>query len=972
MSGGLRLTAIAVAVMLFMSEALRAQPAVEGVEQGRAAAPLRVRVRDADGKGVAAKISLLGNAAAGGDVTRETSTDTGGDAYVDVPPGTYGIAVDAEGYGTSIRDGIQVEAGKPALAEVVVSAEAPAGGASAAGGAPNQLSGVTVHGRVATGSQTLYLDERRSSGVVTEAIGAEQIARTGDSDVATTLKRVTGLTLVDGKYVYVRGLGERYSSVLLNGAPIPSPDYTRRVVPLDLFPNELLDGVVVQKSYSPDMPGEFGGGTVQLRTREVPQGFFFRAQGTLGYVDGTTGENGLRYRGGSEDWTGYDDGAREMPGSLAGAISGGRYLRPRSGSDPNGATPEQLATYGRDLAAGGYGIHSKKIGPDSGFSLGLGDGFQLAEDVRLGVIGAVRYNQNWDHLDESRTVYAASNAGLNPVSRQDVDDTQRSIDASYFLGVGLDLGMNHRIGLTSLLLRQTDDRAKISDGSADSVDSRFYEQKWVENQLHAEQLNGHHAFPAARDLEIDWRYTWAKAERDEPNTRRYRYDYAGADVLEFSRRSDSNSTTFGALGDTQRDFGLKAMLPMDFGDGTTLKLAAGGERTTRDRDAAIRTFTFQLAPNSPLLVNDPDLYLRPIGDILSPGNIRPDGFVLRETTRATDNYRAEQTLNAGFVDADFNWQGKYRLALGVRRESNSQSVTTYSIVNEHAPPVVAKDDSTNWLPAAAFTWLYGENAQLRFGFSRTLSRPDFRELSRAPFTDPELDIDTLGNPDLKTTRIRNLDLRWEYYFSDTDSLSVGAFDKKFSDPIERLRLPGSSPLLSFANARSAHNYGVELELRKGLDFVGGRWLGGVDLADFYVGFNYARIKSNVALDRASASYQTNLSRPMQGQSPYIVNTQLGYLSEDRGIEATLLFNRSGRRISQVGVQGQPDIYEEAFDALDFQFRQRFAQDWRWTLRLRNLLDPKVDYTQGGLSTREYRRGRELLLSLEWRPELRRK
>lgn len=970
MTGGrLRLSAIAVAVMLCMTRAPQAQPLAEEAAQASAAAPLQVRVRSADGKGVAARISLLGTAADGGEVTREAATNAAGEAAIDVPPGTYGIAVDAEGYGTSIRDGVRVEAGKSALADVVVSAEASASGTPAAGAA-NQLSGVTVHGRVATGAQTLYLDERRSAAGVTEAMGAEQIARTGDSDVATTLKRVTGLTLVDGKYVYVRGLGERYSSVLLNGAPIPSPDYTRRVVPLDLFPNELLDGIVVQKSYSPDMPGEFGGGTVQLRTRELPAGFFFRAQGTLGYVDGTTGKKGLRYRGGGEDWTGYDDGAREMPGSLAGAISGGRFLRPQSGADPSGATPEQLATYGRDLASRGYGIYPKEIGPDTGFSLGLGDSFQLADEVRFGAIGAVRYNQSWDRFDERRNVYAASNAGLNSVADQKVEDTQRGIDASYFLGLGLDLGMNHRIGLTSMLLRQTDDRAKISDGTVDSVDSRFYEEKWVENQLHAEQLNGHHAFPAAHDLEIDWRYTWAKAERDEPNTRRYRYDYAGADGLEFSRRSDSNSQTFGALADKQNDFGLKAMLPFDFGDGTTLKLMAGGERTTRDRAASIRTFTFQLAPNSPLLVNDPGLYLRPIGEILAPGNIRPDGFVLRETTRATDNYRAAQTLNAGFVDVDFNWQGKYRLAIGARRESNAQNVTTYSIVSEHAPPVVAKDDSTDWLPSAAFTWLYSENAQLRFGFSRTLSRPDFRELSRAPFTDPELDIDTLGNPDLKTTKIRNLDLRWEYYFSDTDSLSVGAFDKKFSDPIERLRLPGSSPLLSFANAKTAHNYGVELELQKGLGFIGERWWKGVDLADFYVGFNYARIKSNVTLDRASASYQTHLSRPMQGQSPYIVNAQLGYLSEDRGIEATLLFNRSGRRISQVGVQGQPDIYEEAFDALDFQFRQRFWSDWRWTLRLRNLLDPKVDYTQGGLSTREYRRGREVLLSLEWRPERR--
>lgn len=828
-----------------------------------------------------------------------------------------------------------------------------------------ELGGVTVHGRYDAGDRSLYLDERRTSGVVTEALGAQQIARTGDSDVATTLRRVTGLSLVDGKYVYVRGLGERYSSVLLNGAPIPSPDYTRRVVPLDLFPTELLDGVLVQKSYSPDMPGEFGGGTVQLRTREVPRGFFLRMQGTLGYVDGTTGEDGLRYSGGGRDWTGYDDGARAMPDGLADAISGGRFLRPLSSANPDGATPEELAAYGRGLAAGGYGIHSREIGPNGAFSLGVGNGFQVADDVRLGVLGAVRYSQGWNSYDERRHTYAASSSGLNPVADQSVESTERNIDASAFLGLGLDIGMNHRIGLTSLLLRQTEDRAKISDGTVDSVDSRFFEQKWLENQLRATQLNGHHAFPALHDLELDWRFTRASAGRDEPNTRRYRYDYLGDGTLEYSRRSDANAQTFGRLSDQQRDSGLKAMLPFDLGASTRLMLSAGGERTTRDRAAAIRTFTFQLAPGSQLLIDNPDLYLEPIGDILAPGNIGPDGFVLRETTRASDNYLARQALNGAFFNADFDIGGKYRVALGARREENEQAVTTYSIVNPSAPPVIARDDGADWLPAAAFTWLYSDRAQLRFGFSRTLSRPDFRELAGAPFTDPELDIDTIGNPDLRKTRIRNLDLRWEYYFSDTESLSIGAFDKKFEDPIERVRVPGSSPLLSFSNALSAHNYGVEFDVDKRLGFAR-RWWDRSFLDDLHVGFNYTRIKSTVQLSE-EANYQTNLSRPMQGQSPYVVNLQLGYEDPDGGGDATLLFNRFGRRISQVGVQGQPDIYEESFDSLDFQLRYRLADDWRWSLRLRNLLDPNVQYSQGGLPVRTYRRGREIMASLEWRP-----
>jgi TonB-dependent receptor len=825
-----------------------------------------------------------------------------------------------------------------------------------------QLKGVEVKGTTEGGNEALYVDEKRLAPVVTEALSSEQISRTGDSDAATTLKRVPGLSLIEGRYIYVRGLGERYSSVLLNGAQIPSPDFTRRVVPLDLFPNELLDGIVVQKSYSPDMPGEFGGGSVILKTREVPRKPIFRVQGTLGYADGTSFEDGLRYDGGGSDWTGYDDGTRELPGSLAAVIADGRYLRPQSANNPDGATPEQLQEYGRDLAESGFASRQQRIGPNGGFSLSLGNGYQLNEDIRFGVIGAVRYNQDWETLQEVRNTYSASDAGLTQRGNLDIDSTERSIDGSAFVGTGLEIGKYHRLGLTFMQLRQTEDRTRISDGEVDSVDSRYYELIWVENQLLATQLTGDHMFPALHDLQIDWQYTKARANRDEPDKRNYRYDYAG-DLLEFSRRSDSNAISYGTLEDNQDDYGIKASLPFYFESGSSLTLGAGIGRTTRNRDSSVRTFSYQLATGSPLN-SQAGFFSQAIDDILSADNIRPDGFGLREVTRPTDNYFADQTIDAGFVNADLNL-GAWRFLAGARREKNDQTVTTFDVGNSDFDPIVSSIKASDWLPAAGITWAYSDNAQLRLGFSRTLSRPDFRELSPAAYTDPELDIETIGDPDLKTTKLRNLDLRWEYYFGGVDSVSVSLFQKKFDSPIEKLRLPGSTALLKLANAASANNLGIELDAQKNLGFISERWLKSVDLSAFHVGFNYARIRSTIELDPTTAGFQTNLSRPMQGQSPYVVNLQVGYTGESN--ESNLLFNRFGRRISEVGVQGQPDIYEESFNTLDFLWRHSFNDAWRATLRLRNLLDPDVQFTQGGLDTRVYARGREAFVSLEWRP-----
>ncbi|HSX61570.1 MAG TPA: TonB-dependent receptor [Tahibacter sp.] len=926
------------------------------------------------------RVTVQGLSDAVQSVTHELVTDAEGRFQAAVPAGEFGLTAQADGYDLLIQDGLQVRSGGTAEAKLVLGAAGAATDSgvavdAAVASAPvaadadgtQKLGGVNVRGSYQRGGEALYLDEKRASPVVAETLGAEQIARTGDSDAATTLKRVTGLTLVDGRFVYVRGLGERYSSVALNGAPIPSPDPTRRVVPLDLFPTDLLDGVVVQKGYTPDMPGEFGGGAVLLRTRDVPSKFFVRINGTLGYQDGTSFKDGYTYEGGGQDWTGDDDGTRELPDSLAAATAGGLVLRPQTPLNPTGATPAELERYGEDVAAGGYDVKRETLAPDLGFSAAIGNRRELGDGSKLGFTAATRYNQGWDRNEEIRRTFQASSAGLEPADSLAIDDTRRNVDFSAFLNLGYELSPQHRFNATSVLLRQTEDRTKISEGVQDEQQARFTELRWTENQLFAQQLGGNHVFPGAHDLSVDWQYTWARANRDEPDTRRYRYDRALDGSLSFSQRSDSNQMTWAELADYQRDLTLKGKLPFDF-DSATLDLSFGGERMERSRDASLRSFSFSAAGP---LARDPAVLALPIDEVLSPGHIGEDGFVLTESTLPTDNYFARQDLTAFFLGLDANIAQKYRIALGARREKNDQAVTTFSLSNPDAPPVVAGEDTRSTLPAAAFTWSYSDDAQVRASYSKTLSRPDFRELSPAPYLDPLLDVQVVGNPELVSASIRNYDLRWEYYFSPVETISIGAFLKEFENPIEKTRLPGSGVLLSLDNAQSARNYGVEFDVSKGLEFVadwpGFRHIHG-DWANWSVGFNYARIKSRIQLDPLDASFQTNLNRPMQGQSPYVANLQIGHQAGDDSSEATLLYNVSGRRIAAVGVAGQPDIYEEAFRQLDFQYRRALGEDWSMKLRLRNLLDPAVRYTQGPETTRDFKKGRALMLTFEWKPQ----
>lgn len=840
-----------------------------------------------------------------------------------------------------------------------VATEAPL--APDAAGSAEKLSGIEVQGAISEdNSQEIYVDERRTSANVTEAVSAAQIARTGDSDAASTLKRVTGLSVVDGKFVFVRGLGDRYSTVLLNGAQIPSPDPTRRVLPLDLFPVDLLDGIVVQKSFSPDIPGEFGGGTVQLRTRVLPDDFIARVEIDTGAVDGAGFGHGLTYNGGASDFTGFDS-VRGLPGALAAATVNGTPLRPQSPTNPDGVTPAELEAFGEALA-GDYAVSRRRLKPNLGLSGALGNRFQIGENTRLGVLGSFRYDNSWRDQNETRRQFAVlGNGDLVNTSELAFDRTLQNIELSAFALVGLDLGADHRLKSTSLLLRSTEDQTQVATGFPEDPGdvSRFTELEYIENQLLAQQLAGEHRFPALADLGLNWQYTLAEASRESPNTRNFRFDRDNrTGIFSFARRADSNQTDFDDLTDSSDDLSLKLTLPVALGSDSTLDFGAGGGILRRDRDSTIRRFNFiAVGPDA----NDPALTEgRGLDEILGPALIGPNGFELRETTRPTDNYTASQDVDALFASADLNWRGKYRLSAGFRYEDSVQDVTTFALGVPDQTPLRSVLDNQDLLPSATFTWMLAENDQIRASAARSVSRPELRELSPAPFTDPLLDLEAIGNPELKQAKISHYDLRWEHYFSYSESLSVGAFLKNFNLPIERIQVPGTGNLLSFANAESAQNYGFEIDYLAGLGLVDER------LQDFYSAANFSWIESSVELGVAN-DIQTNSSRALQGQSKYVLNLQLGHKTADGRSDATVLYNVSGRRISEVGIFGAPDIYEQPFDALDFNWRYRIGDAWSLKFKLRNLLDAKVAFKQGAETTREYRPGRSISLGIEWRP-----
>lgn len=916
------------------------------------------RIVSVDGKPVAAaRVYVSGTPV-------ELVTDAEGRYRIELPIGRYSLSVIADGYGTQTLDGVEVLAGEGGTRNIELT---PAG---------LELPEFVVLEPYVEGSLAAFVEEKRTTSAVADILGAEQISRAGDSDAAGALRRVTGLTLVDGKYVYVRGLGERYSSVLFNGAQIPSPDPARRVVPLDLFPTEILQGVVIQKSFSAEMPGEFGGGTIQLRTKTMPESFFLKFSTSVGLEDGTSFEDGLRYRGGDRDWLGRDR-TRALPEPIAAAIAEFGRLRPATPFTP-GLSPEQIQEAGRALAAIGFDTRTKRLGPDQSGTIGMGDSFNFGSDYRIGYLASVRLSHGWDNREEQRRLFSLDGGELALSSERTRTKTERNTDFSTFLQVGLNIGEHHQLSAVGALLRSTSDETREDLGFLQSNEllTRYTLLDWEENELFSRQLMGSHQFPRFSDLSVDWVYTRADAGREAPRSTEYRYDRLGEDSTEpfrFSGSSDSNGTTFGNLADASESVDLNLKLPMSFGDRHALTVDLGGSYLRRDRDSAIRRFEFRPSPRG-FISNDPNVVFNPPDIVFSPGNINPNGWLLQEVTRNTDAYVARQALDAAYLTLDYTYADLLRLNLGLRREDNLQEVRTFNLVNPSQIASESRIESSDLLPSVSATWLINADSQLRAIYAETVNRPDFRELSDAPYVDPQLDIETLGNPALLPASVKNYDLRYEYYFSSTETASVALFYKDFTDPIERTQLGGTGDVASFFNVASGAVYGIELDWYRSLGAFD-RWIRPLEQAwqgfarvpwdDLYLGSNYARIKSSIDLTPETQGIATSLERPLQGQSPYVFNVQLSWQPTESKREATLLYNVFGERISQVGINGRPDIYEQPVGQLDFVYGQSLGNGFKTRLRLRNLLDPEARFTQGDQVTRQFRKGREIVWSIEW-------
>ena len=870
-------------------------------------------------------------------------TDEQGRVTATAPVGSYSVSLLHNAYSSQTQDDVKVVSDQNTDLSFKLT---PAG---------VELAEYVVLEPHLAGTIASVIEEQRTSSAVATILGAEQFSRAGDGDAASALRRASGLTLVGGQFIFIRGLGERFTTTLVNGAAIPSPDATRRVVPLDLFPTNILESVMVQKTYSADRPAEFAGGTVELRTRGIPDAFFFNLNLQTGINDNTTFQDGLTYKGGGTDFTSYDDGARALPDSIADATKNGGTIQPASVFNPNGFTPAQIEKFGEDLS-GVWDVNKKKRGPDTGVQASMGDSFSLG-DFRLGYIAAAGWKQEFRKQNEVNREFVAADTGdgsLRKIQDFDMQRSLREVQLTGYAGTELQYKDNHRVFAKTMFLRQAFDEARISQGftDAETNDIRRTRLKFFSNQLLMNQVGGEHQFDWLKDLSINWLYTNATANRDEPKTRDYRFDSDNQGNYFFAQRADNNQIMYANLIDKDQSWRVDGKLPLQLSTNHKVTVSSGFINQSKTRDSGIQRFNY--FPVGPDGFNPAVFAQSSLESILRPQYIGANGFQLRDITRPTDKYSASQNLFSYYGKMDWMFYDRVNISGGLRWEDNDQKVDTFTLNNK---PTTARLNRIDMLPSTVATFFLTDKQQLRAGFSQTLSRPDFRELSSAPFTDINTNQETVGNPFLKQTAITNWDARWEYYLSPTENILAGFFWKDLTNPIELVAVPGSAGLNTYQNTDKAKIYGFELELLKKLDFVH------PVLQNFYIGGNYTWSASNVQLNAQNLMAQTTNDRPLQGHSAQIFNFQIGYDNPTWKTQATLLYNISSKRIMAAGVLGAPDKYEQPVHQLDFVLSQNLYKGLSMQASMQNLLDDDIRITQGDEITRQFRRGRFFNLSV---------
>ncbi len=869
-------------------------------------------------------------------------TDVDGRYLVDVAPGEHELKVTMEGYQPKV---IKVVAGdrRDITVDVALSMSRFAENVTVTAAAID----------LPTTTAEAQLTQRRQASVITDNIGSQEMKQNGDSDAASAMSRVTGLSLVDNQYVFVRGLGERYSNTTLAGSVLPTTEPDKKVVPLDMFPTGLIDSVQVNKSYSPDRSAEFAGGLVQIIPMKLPNRPMFDLSYGASHYSTATGKSIPLSPLGNRDAWGFDSGARALPGGFP----ANKIVRQGIYTPDVGFNADQISSFGRLLENRWLPVNEDGR-PGQNWSATLGSRF----GNRIGVVASVTHSYKEQYVEEDRGFFRVSGSGtLENTSPYHIRTGSQKAQLGVVGNISYQITPTHRLSLENFYTHSGKDEGRFFQG-LNLDNAREYKNnriQFVEEGLFANAIGGEHFFSHLSNSRVDWRFNSARATRDEPDLRETLYERLATQVgtsettnpFTYADESQSGFRMFNELEDDTKDLNVNWSLLSSAGRPMVYKF--GASYIDRSRDFQSRRFHFipvtsQKADAGNLLF---DNRLGPEA-IFAQSNI---GTALRfnEETRPTDAYAGDQTTTSGYGMVDMAAGARTRLVAGVRVERFDQTVTTQDPFGLFSRTVQATNKNTDVFPALNVVQTLGGTSNLRFSYSTTVNRPEFRELAEFEFTDVVGNRAVKGNPALKRALIHNIDGRWERFSAARSILAASVFYKYFDKPIERVVIASANPIATFQNSDHAKNFGIELEAGQQV----GEYL--------FFNMNYTFVDSKITLLPEQLGVQTSSERPLAGQSKNLVNLAGEFAMQ--GFSARVLFNFFGDRISDVGANEAPDIIEQGRGSLDVVFGQRI-KDFGIRLNLENLTDSDYLFTQT-LTTQEtqrlFRLGRTISLSVSY-------
>jgi TonB-dependent receptor len=858
-----------------------------------------------------------------------TTTDVDGAFTIaNVPAGNHSIVISYVSYKTKTIPNVRVESGNTTVIETELDEEG------------KSLQEVVVRANRATNTEVAVITEIKQLKALAVGISAQQIQKSQDRDAAAAIRRVPGVSIIDNRFILIRGLASRYNSVLINDVITPSSEVDTRSFSFDLVPSNIIDRMIVYKSGSAELPGDFAGGVVKIYTKRRPEQNFIDFGATIGYRPSTTFQNVQTQTRNGLNFLGLWSADQRLPSSF-----------PQQAGTFNALNPAQRAAYAR-LLPNSWALSNMAVSPDIRLALNMGRRFDVGS-VRVSNLTSINYSSTNQAANIDFRVYEPGTTA-NSVAQQ-------YTDANYARSTRLGILHNWSARFSPAFnlewktlfnqLSTTETVAREGKNYDNSNDVRSYSQRFENRSILTSQLAGEHTLSPL--TKINWVGSFGFTGRWEPDWKRARYIRAldSTDPYVVTTPNDPTPNETGRFNSTQPEYGYAAVVNGEhtFGNPSDrepnrIRFGVYGEQ--KNRDYAARFYGYQTIGNAAETLKQRD-----INTVFSPQYVtgQNGGFSILDGTRDLDSYRGINTYGAAYVSGDVYFGPQANLTVGFRGEYNDQQVRS-TIQSKDTRLVSNKIFSP--LPSVNFTYKLNDRANLRLAYSATVNRPELRELAPFRYYDFNLLADIQGNPRLTTATIQNLDAKWEFYPTPNELISVTGFYKKFKNPIESLLLLQANGFAyTYFNSQSAQNYGVEIEVRKGFQNSSSAFMQNLTLVG-NVSFINSKVKVGDKITAPDLSGQineysgiTDAERPLAGQSPYLINAGAYYAAPNSGWQGNILYNVFGQRIFAVGNIQNPTIYEMPRNVVDLNLSKQFNKKLELRLGIQDILNQYVRFSQ---------------------------